>query len=153
MAWNRRWLRTGMVLAVALLIAVGSAVGVGVHNARADPGNGATVLHDNPQCFVEGDFTICLASTGEYSGTTTPSGIESYVYNVVQSVTVYYGATVIATDTFKVRYHGMGPNGTVQEQSDHECEVYTFLGTTYTYSYDSHIANGQIQYQSNGYQC
>ena len=58
MAWNRRWLRTGMVLAVALLIAVGSAVGVGVRNARADPGNGATVLHDNPQCFVEGDFTI-----------------------------------------------------------------------------------------------
>ena len=153
MAWNRRWVRTGMVLALAMLIAVGSAVGVGMRSARADPGNGATVLHDNPQCFAEGDFTICLTSKGEYSGTTTPSGIESYVYNVVQSVTVYYGATVIATDTFKVRYHGMGPNGTVQEQSDHECEVYTFLGTSYTFSYDSHIANGQIQYQSNGTQC
>ena len=87
------------------------------------------------------------------NSTTTPSGNESDVYNVVQSVTVYYGATVIATDTFKVRYHGMAQNGTVQEQSDHECEVYTFLGTTYTFSYDSHIANGQIQYQSYGYQC
>jgi hypothetical protein len=56
MAWIRRWLRTGMVLAVALLIAVGSAVGVGVHNARADPGNGATVLHvDLSPCLKAGD--------------------------------------------------------------------------------------------------
>ena len=153
MTWNRRWLRTGMVLAVAMLMAVSIAVGVGVHSARAATGNGATVLHDNPQCFVEGDFTICLASKGVINSTTAASGIESDVYNVVQTVTVSYGATVIVTDTFKVRYHGMGPNGTVQEQSDHECEVYTFLGTTYTFSYDSHIANGQIQYQSNGTQC
>jgi hypothetical protein len=149
MAWNRRWLRTGIVLAVAMLIAVG----MGVRSARADTGNGATVLHDNPQCFVEGAFTICLSSKGVVNSTTTPSGNESDVYNVVQSVTVYYGATVIVTDTFTVRYHGLGQNGTVQEQSDHECEVYTFLGTTYTFSYDSHIANGQIQYQSYGFQC
>jgi hypothetical protein len=152
MAWNRRWVRTGGVLAVAMLIAV-LAVGVGVRNARADPGNGATVLHDNPQCFSEDPFTICLASKGVENSTTTPSGNESDVHNVVQSVTVYYGATVIATDTFTVRYHGMAQDGTVHEQSDHECEVFTFAGTTYTFSYDSHIANGQIQYQSYGSQC
>ena len=149
MAWNRRWLRTGIAVAMAMLIAVG----VGVAHARADTGNGATVLHDNPQCFVEGAFTICLASKGVVNDTTTPSGNESDVYNVVQTVTVYYGATVVVTDTFNVRYHGLGKNGTVQEQSDHECEVYTFAGTTYIFSYDSHIANGQIQYQSNGTQC
>ena len=149
MAWNRRWLRTVIAVAMAMLIAVG----VGVAHARADTGNGATVLHDNPQCFVEGAFTICLASKGVVNDTTTPSGNESDVYNVVQTVTVYYGATVVVTDTFNVRYHGLGKNGTVQEQSDHECEVYTFAGTTYTFSYDSHIANGQIQYQSNGTQC
>ncbi len=84
MAWNRRWLRTGMVLAMAMLMAVG----LGVRNARAATGNGATVLHDYPQCFVEGAFTICLASKGEFNSTTTPSGIESDVYNVVQTVTV-----------------------------------------------------------------
>ncbi|HEX8037153.1 MAG TPA: hypothetical protein VF510_25085 [Ktedonobacterales bacterium] len=150
MAWNRRWLRTGIA---AMLVAMLMAVGIGVSNARADTGNGATVLHDNPQCFVEGAFTICLASKGVVNSTTTPSGNESDVYNVVQSVTVYYGATLIVTDTFTVRYHGLGQNDTVHEQSDHECEVYTFLGTTYTFSYDSHIVNGQIQYQSNGSQC
>ncbi len=151
MAWNQRWLRTGIAVAMAMLIAVG----MGVAHARADTGNGngATVLHDNPQCFVEGAFTICLASKGVIMSTTTPSGNDSDVYNVVQSVTVYYGATVIVTDTFNVRYHGMAINGTVQEQSDRECEVYTFAGTTYTFSYDSHIANGEIQYQSYGTQC
>lgn len=149
MAWNQRWLRTGIAVAMAMLIAVG----MGVAHARADTGNGATVLHDNPQCFVESAFTICLASTGVVTSTTTSSGNDSDVYNVVQSVTVYYGATVIVTDTFKVRYHGLAINGTVQEQSDHECEVYIFEGTTYTFSYDSHIANGQIQYQSYGSQC
>lgn len=148
MAWNRRWLLTGIAM-VAMLIAVGMSFA----HARADTGNGAMVLHDNPQCFVEGEFTICLASKGVINDTTSPSGNESDVYNVVQSVTVYHGATVIVTDTFNVRYHGLGKNGTVQEQSDHECEVYTFAGTTYTFSYDSHIANGQIQYQSNGSQC
>lgn len=156
MTWNRRWLHTGRVLAVAMLLAAAIAVGVGVRNARADSGNGngATVLHDNPQCFVEGAFTICLASKGVINSTTTPSGNESDVYNVVQTVTVYYGATLIVTDTFTVRYHGLGKDGgTLQEQSDHECEVYTFLGTSYTFSYDSHIANGQIQYQSYGSQC
>lgn len=149
MTWNRRLLRTGTAVAMAMLIVVG----MGVAPARADAGNGATVLHDNPQCFVEGAFTICLASKGVVHSTTTPSGNESDVYNVVQSVTVYYGATVIVTDTFQVRYHGLAINGTVHEQSDHECEVYTFAGTTYTFSYDSHIANGQIQYQSYGSQC
>lgn len=153
MARNRRWLRTGLVLVLAALIAGG----LGAHTARAEAGTGAgtgvIVLHDNPQCFVEGPFTICLASSGVINSITTPSGIESDVYNVVQTVTVYYGATVIVTDTFAVRYHGMAQNGAVQEQSDHECEVYTFAGTTYTFSYDSHIANGQIQYQSNGTQC
>lgn len=151
MTWNRGWLRTGMVLALAMLIAV--AMGMNTARAAAAAGNGATVLHDNPQCFVEGQFTICLASNGVVHSTTTPSGVESDVYNVVQTVTVYYGATVIVTDTFAVRYHGMAKNGTLQEQSDHECEVYTFLGTPYTFSYDSHIANGQIQYQSYGSQC
>ena len=150
MAWNRRWLRTGIaIVVVALLMSVGIAVSI----ARADSGNGATVLHDHPQCFVEGAFTICLASKGVVNDTTTQSGNESDVYNVVQYVTVYYGATVIVTDTFTVRFHGLAKNGTVQEQSDHECEVYTFAGTTYTFSYDSHIANGQIQYQSYGTQC
>lgn len=155
MTRNRRWVRNGSVLAVAMLMAAALAVGVGVRGARADSGNGsgATVLHDNPQCFVEDPFTICLASKGVVNSTTTPSGNESDVYNVVQSVTVYYGATLIVTDTFTVRYHGLGKDGTVQEQSDHECEVYTFLGTSYTFSYDSHIANGQIQYQSYGTQC
>lgn len=149
MAWNRLWLYTGIAVVVTMLMAVG----VGVSNARADTGSGATVLHDNPQCFVEGAFTICLASNGVVNSITTASGNESDVYNVVQSVTVSYGATVIVTDTFKVRYHGLALNGTVQEQSDHECEVYTFAGTTYTFSYDSHIADGQIQYQSYGSQC
>jgi len=152
MAWNRRWLCTGIAVAVvAMLIAVGMAVGI----ARADSGNGngATVLHDNPQCFVEDVFTICLASKGVVHSTTTSSGNDSDVYNVVQSVTVYYGATVIATDTFEVRFHGLAQDGTVQEQSDHECEVFTFAGTTYTFSYDSHIAHGEIQYQSNGTHC
>ena len=151
MAWNRRWLYTGIAVAVAMLIAVGMAVRI----ARADTGNGngATVLHDNPQCFDEGPFTICLAAKGVINSTTTPSGNESDVYNVVQYVTVYYGATVIVTDTYTERYHGMAQDGVVQEQSDHECEVFTFEGTTYTFSYDSHIANGQIQYQSYGSQC
>lgn len=149
MAWNRRWLRTGMALAVALLIAVG----IGVSAARADTGNGATVLHDNPQCFDEGPFTICLASKGVMNSTTTPSGNEGDVYNVVQTVTVSYGATVILTDTYTVRYHGLAQNGVVQEQGDRECEVYTFEGTTYTFSYDSQIANGQILYQSYGTKC
>ena len=149
MAWNRLWLRTGIALAVAVLLAVG----IGASIARANTGNGATVLHDNPQCFDEDPFTICLSSQGVINSTTTPSGNESDVYNVVQSVTVYYGATVIVTDTFKVRYHGMAQGDTVHEQSDHECEVYTFEGTTYIFSYDSHIVNGQIQYQSYGSQC
>jgi len=150
MAWNRRWLYTGVAVAVVVLMAVGMAVSI----ARADTGNGATVLHDNPQCFVEDVFTICLASKGVVNSTTTSSGNESDVYNVVQSVTVYYGATVIITDTFKVRFHGLAqPDGTVQEQSDHECEVFSFAGTTYTFSYDSHIANGEIQYQSYGTRC
>lgn len=153
MDWNRRWVRTGIALAVALLMAVGIAVGMGVSAARADTGNGATVLHDNPQCFDEGPFTICLASSGVINSTTTASGNDSEVYNVVQTVTVYYGATVIVTDTYTVRYHGLGQNGVVQEQGDRECEVYTFEGTTYTFSYDSQIANGQILYQSYGSKC
>src|SRR5262245_48680032 len=105
MAWNRRWLCTGIAVVVAMLMAVGMAVSI----ARADTGNGngATVLHDNPQCFGEDVFTICLSSKGVVTSTTTPSGNESDVYNVVQSVTVYYGATVIATDSFKVRFHGL----------------------------------------------
>ena len=97
---------------------------------------------------------ICLAAKGAINSVTTPSGNESDVYNVVQYVTVYYGGTVIVTDTYKVRYHGLAQSdGTVQEQSDRECEVYTLEGTTYTFSYDSHIANGQILYQSYGTQC
>src|SRR5262245_8090352 len=113
MAWNRRWLYTGITVAVVMLMAVGMAVGMAVRIARADTGNGngATVLHDNPQCFVEDVFTICLSSKGVVNSATTPSGNDSDVYNVVQFVTVSYGATVIATDTFKVRFHGLAQDG------------------------------------------
>jgi hypothetical protein len=146
MVWLRRFLVT-VGLALLMVIALGNGA------ARADAGNGATVLHDNPQCFPEGVLTLCFASKGAINDTSTPSGIESDVYNVVQSVKVYDGATLIASDTFTVRFHGLAQDGALQEQSDHECEVITFAGTTYTFSYDSHIANGQIQYQFNGTSC
>jgi hypothetical protein len=115
--------------------------------ATAIPADGAQTYHEN-YCQDVWFGTVCVQVHGVYNVTTTPSGNENYMSNSrYEYVYDYQNGDHYEYDN-KSHYKILWKAGEPHVIHQHFQETSTSPGSTCTWEYDYHYANGTVQFNN-----
>ena len=142
------------LIAFLMVLAMMATLG-GVAAAAPGNGNGATPVNIHDCTTYSDGFTECFDVHAVSNDTVTPSGNESYMSNGQGCLTVYDPSGAIYYQSCEdIHYSYHYQNGEVHEAGMSYEYTYTYPdGTTCTYEYSGHYANGQLQFERGSSSC
>ena len=149
------------VLASILALAATAVLAASALAAGA-PGPQHYNLTGSQQCFAKGDYTICVASTGEETVVLTPSGNFSDDANVTTAFVISHLGVLVESGTSTLQEHALitGNFTVLQETGIHQVSTVTSGGSTCILSEDLHATQldpiagtGRIQYDNFSFVC
>jgi hypothetical protein len=134
-----RKLMLALMLVVAMTMVIGS-------SALAAPAEKATVTRQDLN-FDDCYYNVCFQATGTIYDTRTPSGNESFTFNVMLCAEVYQNDYIVAQGCLTAKGHGLTKNEMLQQLNAKGVLTLNW-GENYscTIRYAAQYANGEVRF-------